>query len=322
MANNNKAKDTVSSSTSIDSEELATTKKWLKKPILVKVVIFILIILLLVIAIKKLHHNNSAFVIDHTSYSKQFISNMASFATLNVKESKQQAAKNIFVLYENEIASKQVGIIPTSAEIQAQNIVLPTPKNSTERQYVALVKYNAALSDAYGYYMQGNDQGYYFVFNFSRYIVSPPAQSKAIPNHGNASSIQQDNAYAYLQAQTEYKAYKAGKITASNLLSKISSDPNLTYDSPGGYFNSSIKNVSLYNQIDYTSAYQYIAAQTKPQLSGIRVGQVPTSYSGSPDYVNGYYYFVDLKKASKIITNPSGLVSGEINKLQAVYYGL
>jgi hypothetical protein len=266
--------------------------------------------------------STAAFVIDHKSYSKKLISAMAGYVVQGRPQSRQQAARNIFTLYETEVASQKAGIKPDAAELAANQPSTKPPQNDAEKQYLALAQYNAALGDSYGRYAVGDDQGYSFVFDFSRYMIPPPAGDKPIAGYGNKSLIAKDKSYAYQQAQADYRDYKQGKISAAALLKKLSADPNLSFNPSSGVFGPS--NPGLLNsQLYYSDIYTYVTSQTKPQLSGVRLGKVPIEHTAHPkNYADGYYYFVDLQKASRVVTDPSGLVNAQLKKLQAVYYGL
>jgi hypothetical protein len=286
------------------------------------------IIILVIIGAALFIHNRpagsstAAFVIDHKSYSKKLISAMAGYVVQDRPQSKQQAARNIFTLYKTEIASQKAGITPDAAELAVYQQSTKALQNDAEKQYVALLQYNAALSNSYQRYTQGDDQGYSFVFDFSRYVIPPPAGDKPIAGYGDKSLIAKDKSYAYQQAQADYRNYKQGKISAAALLTNISADPNLSYNPSKGVIGPSNPG-SLYSQLYYADIYKYVTSQTRPQLSGVRLGKVPIEHTARPkNYADGYYYFVDLQKASKVVTNPSGLVIAQLNKLQAVYYGL
>ena len=289
-----------------------------------RLIVLAIIVILAVVALlvyRQAQLNKSAFVIDHKAYSKQLIMSIAQFAIKGRPQTKQQAAKSIFELYKTQIASQKANIVPTSAEIQAQYNKWPKPKTEAERQYITLVSYNIALGDAYGRYMSGEDKGSTFIFNFSRYVLPPAAQEKPLPGHGDSTLISQDKAYAYQQAQSGYRAYKAGKISAAALLTKIASDPKLTQNNSNGSFDASIGD--LQGQIYYQNIYSYIANQDKPGISVIKTGKVPTKLSPGPnDYADGYYYFVDLQKATRLVSDPAGAVNKQLKKLQAAYYGI
>lgn len=270
---------------------------------------------------RQAQRSKSAFVIDHKAYSKQLITSMAHFAAQGRPQTKQQAAKSIFELYKTQVASQKAGIVPTAAEIQDQYKKWPKPKNDIEQQYVTLVSYDTALGNAYGRYASGEDKGFVFIFNFSRYIMPPAAQEKPLAGYGDQTLIAQDKTYAYQQAKSDYKAYKTGKISANALLAKISADPKLTYNSSSGSFDSSVGD--LQGQIYYTDVYSYIAAQGMPGTSTIKLGKMATKLNPGPnDYADGYYYFVDLQKASRLIPDPAGAVNKQLKNLQAVYYGI
>src|SRR5665811_2012581 len=154
--------------------------------------------------------STAAFVIDHKSYSKKLISAMAGYVVQGRPQSRQQAARSIFIFYKTEIASQKAGITPDAAELAVYQQSTKSLQNDTEKQYMALVQYNAALSDSYRRYTQGNDQGYSFVFDFSRYVIPPPPGDKPIAGYGNKSLIAKDKSYAYQQAQADYRNYKQG----------------------------------------------------------------------------------------------------------------
>ena len=299
----------------------------------VKYAVPITIIILVIVGVAAFIHKKSgrstssssstaAFVIDHKSYSKKLISAMADYVVQDHPQSKQQAASNIFTLYKTEVASQKAGITPDAAELAAYQQPITASRSDAEKQYMALVQYNEALSNSYRRYTQGIDQGYSFVFDFSRYVIPPPAGDKPIAGYGNSSLIAKDKSYAYQQAQTDYRNYKQGTISAAALLTKILADPNLSYNPSSGVFGPSNQG-TLYSQLYYADIYTYITSQTQPQLSGVRLGKVPIEHIAHPkNYADGYYYFVDLQKASRVVTDPSGLVNTQLKKLQVVYYGL
>lgn len=302
-----------------------------RRPIVViEYAVPIAIIILVIIGVgtfisKKLNKpassSTAAFVIDHKSYSKKLITAMANYVIQDRPQTKEQAAHNIFTLYETEVASQKAGITPNAAELAAYQPITAS-QNDAVKQYLALVQYNAALSGSYRRYAQADDQGYAFVFDFSRYVIPPPPGDKPIAGYGNKGLIAKDKAYAYQQAQADYRSYKQGTISAAVLLAKISVDPNLSFNPSSGVFGPSNQG-SLSSQLYYGDIYTYVTSQTQPQLSGVRLGKVPVEHVAHPKkYAAGYYYFVDLQKASRVVTDPSGLVNTQIGKLQAVYYGL
>ncbi len=315
-----KAEEIKVESSSSKTEPAAKKTNWLRPLMLIAGVVIVLV--LLVVLIKSNSHKNVAFSIDGKNYSIQDVTTMANFARLNNSETKQQAAKTIYDLYRTQAASQKANIVPTSSEIQAAYQSLTPPKNNLDKQYDKLFAYNLALSSSYGRYASGDDEGNVFIFSFDRYVLGAVAGQPAVPNHNNAGLIQQDNNYALQQAQTDYSLYKSGKISASDLTTKIAGDTTLAAsNSVGLSFNSTEGN--LIQQVGGSDIYNYVVSQTKPGLSNIRIGQVPTKFpTAAGDYANGYYYFVDLKKASKIVVNPGLLVENQENKLKATYYGI
>lgn len=292
-----------------------------------KYLVFAVVLLLAIscyLIFQEIKKSNSAFVINGKSYSKKLVSSMSNFGAKYNSETQAQAAKNIYVLYKTEVASKIVGITPTSQETQAAYKNLPKTTNSTGEQYYKLIAYNNALNVACVKDAQGYDQGYEFVFNFSRYINPPVSGQPPTPGYGNMTLIAKDKAYALHAAKTDYSKYKTGNISPATLIADIEADPNLSYTNIiNGVFDSTKSNNSLFTQVFYSGVYNYIIKQSKPGLSSIQVGKVSTNNKpGSKEYADGYYYFIDLKKASRTIPNASELVNNQVNKLQAVYYGI
>lgn len=284
--------------------------------------IALLLIALSLIVYQSVQRNRAAFVIANKSYSKQLIRSMAAYVVQNQPQAKQQAAKNIFELYKEQAAAQKVGIIPNAAEVQAQYQELPKPKNDIQRQYISLFAYDLAVSASYRRYESGQNKGYEFVFGFDRYVKGPAVGEKSIAGYGDTNLISQDKAYAYQQAKAAYDDYKAKKISADNLVAKIRSDSRLVdNDSNGGSFDSS-KGI-LSGQLFSPDIFAYVSKQTRPGLSPLNIGKVPSKFPTGPgDYADGYYYFVDLQQASHIIPDPAGAVQQQMSKLQAVYYGI
>lgn len=309
---------------------LETTERKPKKKVL-----FVMAGLLIVAAIiigLLVHSNNknrasNAFQIDHQYYSKKLVLDMVNFALQNqgkaTAKQKSQAAQNIFNLYKTEIAAKKSGITPNGGELQSaqSQMKLPPAKTSSGQGYISLIVYNIALLQAYNRYMEGNDQGYVFVFDFSQKIIPPPAQEKPIPGQGNQQLINQDKAYANQQAHKYFTEFKDNKISADKLLNTINSNPRLNFVGASTLISSS--RGSIKGQILYSDIYSYVAAQSKPGLSNIIVGKVETKLNPKPgDYADGYYYFVQLTKASPVIDNPAAKVGDQASKLEAAYYGI
>ncbi len=295
---------------------------------IVLIVAVIAIVLGFHAAHNKTQENNSAFQINHTYYSKTYVSQMVNFALQDQSKTateaeKNRVAKNIFNLYETEIAAKSSGITPNNAELQSAKaqITLPRATNSAAQTYINLAVFNAALPRSYNRYMTGDDQGYVFIFDFSQKVVPPPVQETPTKGYGNQALIAQDRSYADQQAKKYYSELKNNQISAVNLLSAINANPRINFGDASASIDSSRGAIS--GQILYTDAYNYVAKQSKPILSNIQVGKVQTKINGGPgDYADGYYYFVQLTKASPIIGNPAATVANQMNKLGAVYYGI
>ena len=290
-----------------------------------------LLIVIIVLIVHSVHSNTvknqNAFQINHKNYPKDLVADMVTYSLEGqakvTQADKSRAARNIYNLYKTEIAAQQVGVVPNSGEMQAaeQQIDLPRATTSADKDYAQVAAFNVALNQAYSRYSSADDQGYIFVFDFSQKIIPPAVQEKPVAGYGNQQLINQDKQYADQQAQQYYAQFKNHQISATDLLSAIAANPRISFGSVSTYIDAS--KGSIRSQILYSDIYNYVAAQKGPLLSSVRVGKVATKQEPGPNnYADGYYYFVQLSKASPLIDNPEGTVGTQTNKLQAVYYGI
>lgn len=299
------------------------------KRLAVKVILLVLLVVLLVwgsIFIRNFSHRNVVFRIDGKNYSKTTITEMVNFAAKQNGLNKKQEAQNIYYLYKTQIAAQKAGIIPNADELKAatDSLKFPTPKTANEKAYVNLVAFNEALPQTYVRLQQGGYEGLYFIFDFSAKILPPSGGLKPINGYGNQALINQDKQYADQQAQAFYDRYKQNPLAADDLGQQLESLNKAGFVGGLSRFSSGPAMVTdLHSQIYYPGIYDYVSSQTKPGLSDIRIGRVETKLDPSPsDYTDGYYYFVDIKKAGKVIQNPYGKMKSEQQKLGAAYYGI
>jgi hypothetical protein len=277
--------------------------------------------------VHKISIKDTAFQISGTRYSKTEISAMAGYAAQQGGLSKSQEAKMIFEFYKTEVAAQKLGIVPTSSELQTEAKALSFSKsaNVTDQQYINLVKFNNALvNETYRRYTQGNYQGDLLVFDFSERILPPsPYNIAPVAGQGNQSLIQQDKKYADQQARAYYTAYKKDPNSLKSLNSQLQAKKKTGFHGEALSFQSSPTSDLLTQLSFYGDAYSYVTSQVKPGLSTVRVGKEPTKLNpSSSDYVDGYYYFVNLRQVRPAIKNPNGEVVAQEKKLQAAYYGL
>jgi hypothetical protein len=270
---------------------------------------------------------NSAFSINGTNYSKAEISEMASFAAKSSGFSRAQETKNIFELYKVQAAAQKAGITPNDTELKTASKTLhfASVAKPADKQYVKLITYNIALTNqTYNRYAQGGYEGDMFVFDFSQKILPPAFGVPPIPGYGDPALIKKDKNYALQQAQKYYAIYKKDNSTVKKLDSELMSNRRDGYGAVATSFDSAVTKSSLSSQIYYSDIYKFVTSQTKPGLGAIKLGRVSTKLlSPTPeDYADGYYYFVNIRKALPVIADPGGKVMSEIKKLQVVYRGV
>jgi hypothetical protein len=295
-----------------------------KKEILqrfVMLVVAVIIVAALVIFAKDFSHRNVAFRIDGKNYSKKTISEMATYASKQNGQSKQSNAKNIYSLYKTEIAAKKEGIAPTADELKVV-AKLPGATTDAEKQYVDLVQFNNALTQAYQRNQQGGYAGQEFVFDYSARISPAPQGITPVSGFGNPTLIKQDQQYAHQQAEAFYNKYKQNPASANQLNAQLRTMNKLGFIAGMSQFGPS-QSSNLQSQIYYPDIYKYVITQSKPVLSGVRSGNVPTVLkpTSSQDYTPGYYYFVNITQAGKVVDAHTKVVDAE-KKMGSVYYGI
>jgi hypothetical protein len=289
----------------------------------IKAVVMALVVTALGVIIVNRYASPTAFVIGNKKYAKSSIQAMAGYASHQNGSTVSQEAKTIFAMYEQKAAAQNVGIVPNSDELKATQQVFGITNTSPPgaKEYMQLVIFNQALPRAYERYKSGSYSGVYFMFDFSTFIHPAPVGEIPLPKYGDQKEIAKDNKYALEVANTAYENYKKNSSDLTVLAKSITGDKTVGF--VGTVVSFSPENGALVTQVPVSGIYNYITAQTKAGLSSIRTGQVATTHTPRPhDYADGYYYFVDLKAAGKIINDPAGLIKQAISKLKVKYYGL
>lgn len=243
--------------------------------------------------------------VGQSAYTKQKIDTLVSEAVAATQLSEADAKKLVIdYLTEREAVVRQ-GINPDQGSLESI------------KTWHDLFDYHQRVINSYKSLQAGRYEGYLFAYDFGRKITPQYPDDVPQPNHGDPKAIAKDRVYAQKQANIDRNEYKAHKISADKLLSKLKADAQLSYQYGSFHFDSESNGSDLAQQIVYESALQFIRTQTKPGISTVQTGAL--LLDGWKESKETYFYFVDIMQAHQPITDPAGYIKQAADKLRVNY---
>ncbi len=276
-----------------------------------------------------------AFVVDGTSYSKDQIKELTTYAvTLGGKP--DEAAKQAFEMYKRAAAAKKTGVTISDDELkQAQQMLYPSASDETLKDsWVNMSIYDQALQNLRtqtDYYSDA--AGDIYVLWFGQRIDYNPDQP--IDGFGDEALVKKDRAYAQQQAEYYHDSLKSGKLAPADALKGIKADTRLGYgdvanSNPSVHFDSvdSTKaSDSALASIDPTIIESIITDSAKAGVGDIQIGTVKPDMVNSRDESQGldpqevYFYFVYIERPATHSFSVAAYTKA-LDKIEATYEGI
>lgn len=267
----------------------------------------VLIVALLVAALSAfIKSRDVVFSIDGRNYKTAEVDRLIRYPVVNGIK-RDDAARTAYAQLKDKAAAKKAGITITETRVQvaSEELVYGTPaaKKSVYNSWLRLGAYEMLLKNELKN-TANSYQGYSYIFWFGQHLEK--GSDYISPDYGNPTLIAADKAYAESRANYYHDQLVAKKIKPADIVTQIQADPKLVYTfQPGPYANaskyfSSDDPTPLKEQLAFSSVNDYVLAQTKPGISGVKLGTSPllTNKPGGTSDVETHFSFVDIEKVS------------------------
>ncbi|MBC7746837.1 hypothetical protein H7Y40_02560 [Pedobacter sp.] len=277
-----------------------------------------------------------AFTIDGKSYSKNEVTSLIKYSTQR-GGTPEETAKVAFDYLKRQAAAKKAGIAISEAKLtEARDSLFPDNKTSYDidgAPWIELASYNEALTRVFSSSKLTDASGYVFIFPFDNLIARDIIPISEQPKgYGDATLIARDRAYAKERAEHYRDALKSNTLTPELALAEVKADARLgQIDLPNT--NISVRFIGFMSE-DATRPERYISGQAKDEVmslsNSISIGDVKvgknakgeTPTKSDDDYVETYYYFVNIDKPSNSSQNSKTGFELVLKELPASYKGL
>lgn len=295
------------------------------------------ILVVVIVLIWAFHHhknsssNNAVFTVNGQQYTQAEVKNIIAYPLKFHPTERDSLTMQLYNYIRRQQAAIKLNIVPNTSEIDQAELTdfgAAQKSNLNKIPWIKYVSYDTALQQEISTNNVGTYAGYSYIFWFGQDLEKGPAYTS--PTYGNQSQIASDKAYAKSRADYYYGKLADKSITPAAALSSIQKDSKLSFALPNNKFLSqstqfsSSAQESWRSQVFYPDIANYIASQSKPGLSTVRTGQIYIGDGTNPkpsDYVDGYYYIVQLDQAEKAgLSNPNDFTK-TVNQITAQYKG-
>jgi|GEM_PF-4788356 hypothetical protein len=282
-----------------------------------------ILIIILIFVFWPRHNSKTVFTIDGTAYNQSYILPLASFPIKQLGEPANNEYKLLLNMLEYKTVAAKLGITPDSDQINTQQATLNQEYSgystlTTYKTWSGLVSLDLAIQNELStQYSDGYYQGYSYIFWFGNTVEVGPAYTN--PNAGNQSIYSNDKTYALNQAHYYYSQLTANKMTAAQVYSAVSINPQLEVNSTSNtsvHFGTN-NSISWIDQVYYQDVINYVSSQHKTGLSAIRTGTI-TVKNPTVTKPNAYYYIVKIDRIGTSAT----IFKQDLNLLKVKYYGV
>jgi len=283
----------------------------------------LIVIVILIVVFWPRHNKLTVFTINGTAYNQSYVDPIASFPIKQLGEPATAEYKLIMNMLEYKTVATNLGILPSTDQINAQQASLnqsyPSFINTVSyKTWSSLVALDLAIQNELSTkYSNGYYQGYSYIFWFGNTVDAGPAYTP--PNEGNKTIYNQDKNYALSRANYYLGELKAGKMTSQQVYKAVTADPQLTINSTdnlSAQFGTN-DSVAWSDQVYYQDVINYVSSQHQTGLSGIRTGTI-TVKDPTVTKLDAYYYIVKIDK----VGTSAATFKQDLTSLKVKYYGV